>query len=397
MKKKITILGATGSIGRSAVDVILSAPERFDVQVVTANTNAELLAEQAVKLKAKKAVIADQAQFTTLQSILHNSKEGGGIEVAAGEEALQEAASQPADLILAGIVGIAGLKPIMKAIEQGSCVAIANKEPLVAAGPLVMAAAKKHGTTLLPVDSEHNAVFQVFDFERPEGIEKITLTASGGPFRTWSLEKMAAATPEQAVAHPNWSMGRKISVDSATLMNKALEVIEAHYLFAMAPEKIDILVHPQSVIHSMVEYKDGSILAQMGASDMRTPISHVLAWPERMETPGRKLDFKQMNKLTFEQPDYERFPAPKTAYQCLESGLYACVALNAANEIAVDAFLRKNIGFLAIMDCVDHILDRAEKTDLSSIEDVIEYDTAIRELAEAYIVSKPITKAVSSL
>ncbi len=392
MKKKVTILGATGSIGKSAADVILSALERFDVQVVTANTNAELLAEQAIKLKAKRAVIVDETKYDTLKSKL----DGTGIEIAAGEQALEEAASEPADLILAGIVGIAGLKPIMKAIEQGSCVAIANKEPLVAAGPLVMAAAKKHGTTLLPVDSEHNAVFQVFDFERSDGIEKITLTASGGPFLNRSLEDMANVTPDQAVAHPNWSMGRKISVDSATMMNKALEIIEAHYLFNIEPDKIDVLIHPQSVIHSMVHYKDGSVLAQMGASDMRTPIANVLAWPERMETPGQKLDLTQMNKLTFEKPDFERFPALKTAYQCLESGLHSCVALNAANEVAVEAFLTNNIGFLDIMDCIDHILGKTKTTKLDTITDIIEFDETIRAKTKDFITNGVTKKAAQS-
>ncbi len=383
-KKKITILGVTGSIGQSAADVILSDPERFDVQVVTANTNAELLAAQAIKLGAKKAVIADESKYDLLKSKL----DGSGVEIAAGEEALLEAASEPADLILAGIVGIAGLKPIMKAIEQGTCVAIANKEPLVAAGPLVMAAAKQHGTTLLPVDSEHNAIFQVFDFDRPEGIEKITLTASGGPFLKWSTDQMANATPEQAVAHPNWSMGRKISVDSATMMNKALEVIEAHYLFGVEPDRIEVLIHPQSVVHSMVEYKDGSILAQMGASDMRTPIANVLAWPERMETPGQRLNLTEINQLSFEQPDLEQFPALKMAYECLEQGLYACVALNAANEAAVDAFLTHNIGFLDTIGCVSHILGDITKTELNTIDDIISYDEDIRQKAYGFITGR---------
>ncbi|GJL84851.1 MAG: 1-deoxy-D-xylulose 5-phosphate reductoisomerase [Micavibrio sp.] len=391
-KKKITILGATGSIGKSAADVILSAPERFDVQCVTANTNAELLAAQAVKLKAKRAVIADETKYDLLKSKL----DGTGIETAAGAQALEGAASEPADLILAGIVGIAGLKPIMKAIEQGACVAIANKEPLVAAGPLVMAAAKKYGTTLLPVDSEHNAVFQVFDFERPEGIEKITLTASGGPFLNRTSEEMAKATPEQAIAHPNWSMGRKISVDSATMMNKALEIIEAHYLFNIEPNKIDVLIHPQSVIHSMVHYKDGSVLAQMGASDMRTPIAHVLAWPERMETPGQKLDLTQVNKLTFEAPDFKQFPALQRAYKCLERGLYACVALNAANEVAVEAFLTNNIGFLDIMDCIDHILGKTKSAKLDTITDIIEFDENIRAETRDFIANGVTKKAAQA-
>lgn len=380
-KKKVTILGVTGSVGQSTADVILSAPERFDVQVVTANTNAEMLAAQAVKLKAKEAVIADESKLNILKSKL----QGTGIKVSAGAQAIEDAAAKPADFVLAAIVGVAGLEPIMKAIEQGACVGIANKEPLVAAGPLVMAAAKKHGATLLPIDSEHNAVFQVFDFERPEGIEKITLTASGGPFLRWSREEMARATPEQAIAHPNWSMGKKISVDSATMMNKALEVIEAHYLFNMPPEKIEVLVHPQSVVHSLVHYRDGSVLAQMGASDMRTPIAHALAWPERMDTPGQKLDLARIGNLSFEAPDTERFPALRAAYECLESGPSACVALNAANEVAVEAFLTKSIGFLDIMVCIDHILHKTKGAKLDSIDGVIEYDRAIRAETKAFI------------
>jgi 1-deoxy-D-xylulose-5-phosphate reductoisomerase len=264
-------------------------------------------------------------------------------------------------------------------------VAIANKEPLVAAGPFVMEAAARYGTKILPLDSEHNAVFQVFDFERREGIERIILTASGGPFRTWGAEEIVRATPEQAIAHPNWDMGAKISVDSATMMNKALEVIEAHVLFGLPGDKIEVLIHPQSVVHSMVEYADGSILAQMGASDMRTPIAYALAWPERMETPGQRLDLGGLKQLDFEPPDFERFPALGLAYECIEKGLGACVALNAANEVAVDAFLRREICFPDILNVIEFALRREPDITLDSLDSVEKADGAVRGAVMDYL------------
>ena len=379
--KTINILGATGSIGQCAADVIASDPARFDVQVVTANTNAEALAKTAIRLKAKRAVLVQDEKYSELKSLLS----GTDIEAAAGAKAFEEAAAQKCDLTLAAIVGMAGLRPLISAIRNSKCVAIANKEPLVAAGPLVIAEAKKHNTTILPVDSEHNAVFQVFDFENRDGIEKIILTASGGPFRTASDDALRNATPQQALAHPNWSMGPKISIDSATMMNKALEVIEAHYLFDLPPEKIDVIIHPQSVIHSMVEYKDGSILAQMGASDMRTPIAHVLAWPKRMKTPGQKLDLKSFKNFTFEAPDKKRFPALQLAYDALESGPSACITLNAANEVAVEAFLQGKTGFLGIVDCICRIMGETPTAPLSTLEDIENHDKAVRRAARAYI------------
>ncbi|MCB9989168.1 MAG: 1-deoxy-D-xylulose-5-phosphate reductoisomerase [Rhodospirillales bacterium] len=379
--KTINILGATGSVGRSTVDLVLSQPDRFSVQAVTANENARALADMAVQLKARKAVVADPRKYQELKESLS----GTGVEAAAGAEALLDAAAQPVDWTMAAIVGMAGLLPIMKAIEHSRCVAIANKEPLVAAGPLVMEAAKKHGTKLLPVDSEHNAVFQVFDHERPAGIDRIILTASGGPFRTWTREKMAAATPEQAVAHPNWSMGAKISVDSASMMNKALEVIEAHYLFAMPPEKIKVLVHPQSVIHSMVEYSDGSVLAQLGAPDMRTPIAHALAWPDRMKTSGQRLDWAKLKHLDFEDLDDVRFPAVDLAYQCLNNGAAACIAFNAANEVAVDAFLSRRLGFSGIIEAIRQTLRQAGCSSLKNLEEVIAFDATVRDITKSYI------------
>lgn len=388
--KSVTILGVTGSIGRSASDVVASDPSRFSVQCVTAHTNTGDLAEQAIKLNARKAVIADPSKYAELKERLT----GTGIEAAAGQDAIEDAAAEPADIIVAAIIGMAGLPSLMKAIAQGKCVAIANKEPLVAAGPLVMAAAQKHGTTLLPVDSEHNAIFQVFDFQRPGSIDKIILTASGGPFLRWGRDDVARATPAQALAHPNWTMGRKISIDSATMMNKALEVIEAHYLFDMPADKIHVLIHPQSIVHSMVSYKDGSVLAQMGASDMRTPISHVLGWPDRMETPGEKLDFSKPLNLQFEPLNPVQFPALALAYHALEEGLSACLALNAANEIAVAHFLEKRCSFLDIMACNADILSKIKATTLEAMDDIIAFDADIRRTAVSWFADTHQRKAV---
>jgi 1-deoxy-D-xylulose-5-phosphate reductoisomerase len=372
--KKINILGATGSIGKSVSDVILSAPAQFEVGLVTAHQNAADLADVAKKLGARKAVIANQAQYQALKDHLSGTK----IEVAAGAEALEDAARQKADLTIASIMGMAGLKPLMAAIEGSAAVAVANKEPLVAAGPLVLAHAAKNKAQILPLDSEHNAIFQVFDQSQKAAIERIILTASGGPFRTWSLAEMAKATPAQALAHPNWSMGRKISIDSANMMNKALEIIEAHYLFDMPADKIDVLVHPQSVIHSLVEYADGSLLAQLGANDMRTPISHVLAWPQRMKTPGQRLDFKHIQALNFEPPDHERFPALNLAYSCLKAGQAACITMNAANEIAVEAFLTNHIGFLDIIGYVQDMLDKTNLSTINTLDEIILLDQSVR-------------------
>jgi 1-deoxy-D-xylulose-5-phosphate reductoisomerase len=380
--KKVSVLGVTGSVGRSTADVIASQPEQFDVQSVTANNDVKGLAASAIRLAANKAVIANPALYSDLKTLL----QGTDIDAAAGEAALLEAASMPADCVMGAISGMAGLSPLMKAIEQGTSVAIANKEPLVAAGPLVLETARKYGTKLLPVDSEHNAIFQVFDENDREGIERIILTASGGPFLTWSQEDIAKATPEQAVAHPNWSMGAKISVDSATLMNKALEVIEAHYLFAMPAEKIDVLIHPQSIIHSMVEYADGSVLAQLGAPDMRTPIAYTLAWPKRMKTPGQRLDWRDTKRLDFKIPDYNRFPLLKMAYDCLATSPAACLVFNAANEVAVAAFLGGRISFPAITDIIEKTMDKSETKDLLSLEDIISLDHSSREQAESYII-----------
>ncbi len=379
--KRISILGATGSVGQSTADVILAQPREYDVQVVTAHRNVQGLAETAQRLKAKKAVIADAGKFQELKDALS----GTSIDCAAGEEALLEAASQPADWIMAAIVGMAGLRPVLNAIRQGTVVAIANKEPLVAAGPLILQEAAKAGAKIIPVDSEHNAIFQVFNPESRTGVERLILTASGGPFLRAGLSEMQGATPEQALRHPAWSMGAKISIDSATMMNKALEVIEAHYLFDIDPADIDVLIHPQCIVHSMVEYTDGSILAQMGASDMRTPIASALGWPQRIASPGRKLDLKVLKEFTFEDVDSSRFPSISMAYDCLSAGQGACVALNAANEVAVEAFLNREIPLTEISRIVSVILEKNEPGSLRTPEDIICYDERVRDLTRALI------------
>ena len=382
--KTISIFGATGSIGDSAADVIQSAADRFDVVGVTAHRNAEKLAARAIALRARKAVIADEAQYEALKTALS----GTGIEVSAGQSALLDLASERVDMSLMAIMGFAGLRPIMRAIEQGGAVAIANKEPLVAAGPFVMAAAAKYGATILPIDSEHNAIFQVLEPQNKAAIDRIILTASGGPFRGFSKEQLASVTLAQALKHPNWEMGAKITIDSATLTNKALEVIEAHYLFDMPADQIDVIIHPQSTIHSMVEYHDGSILAQMGASDMRTPLSHVLNYPARLKTPGERLDLTALTQLSFEQPDKDAFPTLGYAYDALGAGLYAQIALNAANEVAVAAFLADKCRFLDIMNCQHHVLNGITKQNISSLDDVEQFDQHIRQMSQSFLNKK---------
>ena len=379
--RTLNILGSTGSIGQSTLKVVKAHADKFKIGVLTAQSRVDLLIQQAIEFKASKAVIGDEALYAKLKEGLS----GYDIECAAGEKAIEEAGSILADITMAAIVGMAGLPSLMRAIEQGNIVAIANKEPLVAAGPLVMAACQEFGTTLLPVDSEHNAVFQVFEQSNKASIEKIILTASGGPFREWPIEKIAIATPQQAINHPNWDMGSKISVDSASMMNKALEVIEAQRLFDVSSSQIEVLVHPQSVIHSMVEYSDGSTLCQMGASDMCTPITNVLSWPQRLSSPGDKLDLVKLGQLSFEEPDHMRFPAIKMAYESLNSGLASCITLNAANEVAVAAFLDHKIAFLDIYKIVSEALDKLESAPLKSLNDIVNYDTLSRLKAESII------------
>jgi 1-deoxy-D-xylulose-5-phosphate reductoisomerase len=353
--RHVTILGATGSIGASTIDLIKREPKRFLVEAVTAKRNAAALAKIARELGAKFAVVADPAAYDELKDALA----GSGITAAAGEEALAEAAQHPADWVMAAISGSAGLKPTMAAIERGATVGLANKECLVCAGSLFMRRAAISGATVLPVDSEHNAIFQSLGAGAREDVKRIILTASGGPFRTWSLEAIKAATPQQALRHPNWSMGPKVTVDSASLMNKGLELIEAHHLFAMKPSEIDVLVHPQSVVHGLVEFRDRSVVAQLGSPDMRIPIAHCLAWPRRMDGPAARLDLAQVRELTFEEPDYVRFPALALARAAMETGGAAPTVLNAADEIAVAEFIAGRIGFPAITALVEATLDKA--------------------------------------
>jgi len=375
--RSISILGATGSIGTSTLDLIEREPERYEVIALTANRDVTGLADTARRTGAKFAAIGEAA----LAGDLRDALAGSGIASAGGAEAVADAAAMESDWTMAAIVGIAGLKPTMAALRRGRAVALANKESLVSAGSVMLDAVKDSGARMLPVDSEHNAIYQCFDHEDPRRVAKVVLTASGGPFRTLTRTEMARMTPAEAVKHPNWSMGAKISVDSATLMNKGLELIEAHHLFPIGADRFEILVHPQSVVHSMVEYVDGSVLAQLGTPDMRTPIAHTLAWPERMQTPCARLDLAAIGRLDFEAPDPERFPALDLARAALKAGGARPAILNAANEAAVAAFLAGRIGFLDIVFIVGKVLDRYDPPAPISLEDVIEIDAHARDIA----------------
>jgi len=380
-RRGVTILGSTGSIGCNTVDLIERRPDLYRVEALVANSRVDILAEQARKLKARLAVVADESAYGALKAALA----GTGIEVAAGPQAVVAAAELPAEWVMAAIVGAAGLAPTLAAVRRGAVVGLANKECLVCAGQLMMAEVEKHGATLLPVDSEHSAIFQVFEADQHDKIDKIILTASGGPFRTKTREFMADVTPEQAVAHPNWSMGAKISVDSASMFNKGLELIEAHHLFAMPEDKIDIVVHPQSVIHSLVAYVDGSVLAQLGSPDMRTPIAYALGWPNRIEAPVPKLDLAAIATLTFEAPDPVRFPSLRLAREALRAGGSAAAVMNAANEVAVAAFLGRRIGFLDIASIVERTVAGVPHCELGGIDDVLSQDAEARRFASALI------------
>ena len=379
--RSITILGSTGSIGRNTVSLIEANPAAYRVQALTAHKNVDLLAEQARRLRPALAVVADEGHYAALKQALA----GTSVRVAAGKQGLNEAAALPSDWVMAGIVGAAGLAPTLEAVRRSAVVALANKECLVCAGDLMLREVARHGATLLPVDSEHNAISQVFDFERPERVEKVILTASGGPFREYDRSAMADVTPAQAIAHPNWDMGAKISIDSATMMNKGLELIEAVHLFPIEADQIEILVHPQSVVHSMVAYCDGSVLAQLGSPDMRTPISYSLAWPDRIEAPVPRLDLADIGKLTFEKPDVQKFPAIRLAREVLSLGGAFATALNAANEVAVHGFLDGRIGFLDIVAIVEDTLSRVEHGSINSLEQVSEIDLDTREIANSLI------------
>ena len=375
-QRSVTVLGSTGSVGTSTIDLILRSPDRFSVDTLTGNSNVALLAEQAVQVNAKMAVIADETRYDDLKAALS----GTDIDVSAGRTALIEAATRPSDWVMASIVGAAGLAPTLEAVRRGAVVGLANKECLVSAGEFFCREVAAANARLIPVDSEHSAIYQVFDFDRPERVERIILTASGGPFRERTLDTLQDVTPAQAVAHPNWDMGAKISVDSATMMNKGLEFIEAYHLFPVNSEQIEILVHPQSVIHSMVEYVDSSVLAQLGTPDMRTPIAYALAWPDRMETPSPRLKLEDIQTLTFESPDPERFPAIRLTREALNIGGTAPTVLNAANEIAVELFLTEKLSFLNIAHVVEETMQQIPRSNLGSLDDVYAIDTEARRM-----------------
>jgi 1-deoxy-D-xylulose-5-phosphate reductoisomerase len=375
--RSVTILGSSGSVGSNTVDLLQNNRDDFFVEALVAHKNVHKLIEQSLLLNPKFAVIADPSLYDVLKVGLS----GTTIEIAAGEEAVLEAAQRPSDWVMSAIVGAAGLKPTLEAIKRGCVIGLANKETLVSAGLFVMAEVKKHKATLIPVDSEHSAIYQIFDFEQKNTIEKIILTASGGPFRKASYEEMKSATPEQAVAHPNWSMGAKISVDSASMMNKGLELIEAYHLFDLPEDQIDILVHPQSVIHSMVTYIDGSVLAQLGTPDMRTPIAYALGWPKRMSAPCKKLNFTETKTLTFEAPDPLRFPALRLAREALREGGGVPTIFNAANEVAVELFLNRKIGFLQIPVLVEKTIEKMHHGEILTLEAILTLDQEARKLA----------------
>ena len=380
--RTVTILGSTGSVGCSTVDLLLANRDRFQVRCLTGGRNALVLAQQAIALGAGLAVISDPAQHATLKDALWSHPE---IRTAAGPTAIVEAASDPVDWTMAAITGAAGLPSTLAAIRRGGAIAFANKEALVCAGELMLQAVRDAGATLLPVDSEHNAIFQAMAENNGRAVEKIILTASGGPFRTASIAEMQAATPEAALRHPVWSMGAKISIDSATMFNKGLELIEAARLFNLPEHQVEVLIHPQSIVHGMVHYSDGSVLAQLGSPDMRIPIAHTLAWPERLPTNSPRLDLAAVGRLEFVAPDTVRFPALRLARDALRAGGGAPTILNAANEVAVEAFLTRRCGFLAIAGIVEAVLDRLGHQSAGTLDDVMALDRTAREIAAQLI------------
>jgi 1-deoxy-D-xylulose-5-phosphate reductoisomerase len=384
MVRSITILGSTGSIGRSTIDLITKNPNRFVVEALVAHKDVKTLAAQSIDLKAKLAVVEDESEYENLKEALA----GSGTEVACGKKAVIEAAQVPSDWVMSAIVGTAGLRPTYAAIERGAIVALANKESMISAGPVILEAIKKHKATLLPVDSEHNAIYQVFQDQHRNHVEKLILTASGGPFRTYSPEQMKTVTVEQALKHPNWTMGPKVTIDSSNLMNKGLEMIEASYLFGFPENQIDILIHPQSIIHSLVAYQDGSMLAQLGIHDMRVPIAYTLAWPERIPTDLPRLDLAQLGQLTFEAPDAIKFPAITVAREVLKAGKNRPTILNAANEVAVHAFVNQQISYLDIVTVCNAVLNEISESSLGSIDEVLSTDQKAREVALRVIQKK---------
>lgn len=383
--RSITVLGSTGSVGTQTFDLISENPDRYRIRALVAGRNAALLAAQARQLRAEVAVLADPSGHAELRAALA----GTGIRAEAGPDAVVAAAGLGADWTMAAITGAAGLQPTLAAIRCGGVVALANKEALVCAGEVMLAAVRAHGATLLPVDSEHNAIFQSMADGNHGGVEKIVLTASGGPFRTASREEMAQATPEAALRHPVWSMGAKISIDSATMMNKALEVIEAARIFGLPSERIGVLIHPQSVIHGLVHYSDGSVLAQLGSPDMRVPIAHTLAWPGRIATQAPRLDLAAIGRLEFAEPDLQRFPALRLAREVLAAGGGASAIMSAANEVAVEAFLGRRIGFLDIAAVVEHVMQQLGAPPADTLDAVLALDAAARTAAATRIAARP--------
>jgi 1-deoxy-D-xylulose-5-phosphate reductoisomerase len=379
--RTVTVLGATGSIGDSTMDLLRASPERYQVEALTANTNVEALAKLAIEFDARFAAIADPTRYDELKDALA----GTGTECGAGESAIIESASRPADWLMAAVSGAAGLKPALAAVDRGATIALANKECLVCAGDFFMQRAAKAGACILPADSEHNALFQALGSGNREELVRVIITASGGPFRTWKSADIERATLAQALKHPNWSMGQKITIDSASMMNKGLEVIEASYLFGLTPDEIDVLVHPQSIIHGMVEFSDRSVVAQLGAPDMRTPIAHCLGWPDRIVGPAVPLDLAKIGQLTFEAPDFDRFPALRLAYDALRTGRGATTVYNAANEIAVAAFIAGRIRFGAIARLVEATMNdwvrSGNLSPLTSADDAIAVDHNARNKA----------------
>lgn len=384
-KTRITVLGATGSIGQSLADLIQRNPDSYEVVALVANRNAAGLADMAKALKTGSAILAEETCYPELKERLA----GSGIATGAGEAAVLEAVTQDTDIVVGAIVGSAGLKPTMAAIRPGRRIALANKECLVCAGDLFMAKIRATGAELLPVDSEHNAIFQVFETDKADMVEKVILTASGGPFRSVSKADMARVTPQQALKHPNWDMGARITIDSATMMNKGFEVIEASHLFPVAHDQLGVLVHPQSTVHGLVQYKDGSLLAQLGSPDMRTPIAHCLAFPRRMNVPVKRLDLAELGTLTFEAPDLDRFPALRLALEAMRAGGMAPAVLNAADEVAVDAFLKGRIGFMDIPAAIEEVLNAmgagGKLTDAAGVEDVLAIDAEARQKTGEWI------------
>ncbi|GHB35512.1 1-deoxy-D-xylulose 5-phosphate reductoisomerase [Pseudovibrio japonicus] len=385
MTKSLSVLGATGSVGTSTLKVIAHSPERYEVNALVAGSNVDGLASACRQTGAKRAVIGDAGKYSELKSALA----GTGIEVSAGREAVLEVASQKVDLLVSAMVGAAGLEPTVDAIKAGSSIALANKETMVCAGTIVCELAEKHDVRLLPMDSEHNAIFQVFEYDSAKAVDKVIVTASGGPFRTSSLEQMRAATPEMALRHPNWSMGRRITIDSASMVNKGLELIEAFHLFPITADQLDVVVHPQSIVHGMVRYCDGSLLAHMSLPDMCGPIAHCLAYPTRKTAPVAELDLGMIGRLDFEKPDLERFPALKLARDVMELGDAAGTIFNAADEVAVEAFLGRKIGFLQIPELLEDVLNRLHTQNMldcpDQLDEILQLDQVARRVANEVI------------